>query len=461
MPKVAACGRSSYRIVVGEEVSPSERHAAEELRAFLEEICGCALPIVRDIGEGERGIFVGDSPALRRLVGDRIDYEGLGEEGFVLWTVGPHLVLSGGRRRGTLYSVYTFLEEHLGCRWYIPEVSRVPKLEAVEIPELNEVRRPSFEYREVFYTHAFDGDWAARNKINGTHMRLEEKHGGKIKYSHFVHTFYQLVPPEQYFREHPEYFSLVGGKRTTERAQLCLTNPDVLKIATEAVFRWIEEDPEATIFSVSQNDYSEDAPRHIRPHPNVIVRLCHMAPCCDSHPLQSCNRNTDYCCNLETWTRISRKVYIWHYVVNFAHYLMPFPNFNALREDILYYEEQGVRGIFCQGDYAPGGGGEMAELRAYVLAKLLWDVDVDVDGVIEDFLRGYYGRASGPIWEYLDMLHERVRDPEAHMHLYSSPYEVPYLTPEELRRASELFDRAERLADDDEVAFRVEAARIP
>ena len=86
---------------------------------------------------------------------------------------------------------------------------------------------------------------------------------------------------------------------------------------------------------------------------------------------------------------------------------------------------------------------------------------MDVDGVIEDFLRGYYGRASGPIREYLDMLHERVRDPEAHMHLYSSPYEVAYLTPEVLRRASELFDRAERLADDDEVAFRVEAARIP
>ncbi|HID11332.1 MAG TPA: DUF4838 domain-containing protein [Candidatus Latescibacteria bacterium] len=511
MPRISSGGRSPYRIVLGEDASPSEVYAGEELRKFIEEIGGCELPVVKELREGERGIFLGDGPALRRLVGDGIDYGRLGEEGFVLRTVGPHIVISGGRRRGTLYGVYTFLEKYLGCRWYTPDVSKVPKVEAIDLPELDEEYLPSFEYREVFYAHAFDGDWAARNKVNGSHMELEERHGGKVKYSHFVHTFYQLVPPGRYFEEHPEYFSLVGGRRTAERAQLCLTNPDVLRIAAGEVFRWIEEDPEASIFSVSQNDwggwceceicsevderegarsgtiisfvneiaekvagmytdkfidtlayqYSEDVPKHVRPHPQVIVRLCHMAPCCDSHPITSCELNARYRRNLEGWTRISERVYIWHYVVNFAHYLMPFPNFNAIREDIPYYKEKGVKGIFCQGDYALGGGGEMAELRAYILARLLWDVEVDVDEVMDDFLRGYYGRASGPIREYIDMLHSKVRDPEAHMNLYSSPYEVSYLTSEVLRKASDLFDEAERLADDDQVAFRVEAARIP
>jgi hypothetical protein len=59
------------------------------------------------------------------------------------------------------------------------------------------------------------------------------------------------VPPEL-FNEHPEYFPLIYGKRTNsaggkQYVQRCLSNPDVLRIATDRVRQWSQEHPEATV----------------------------------------------------------------------------------------------------------------------------------------------------------------------------------------------------------------------
>ena len=114
---------------------------------------------------------------------------------------------------------------------------------------------PVLEYRSTDYPNSRDADWAVRNKINGTQTHLDAKRGGKIAYSHFVHTFNSILHPDQLFKEHPEYFSELEGKRQGGRTQLCLTNPDVQRLANETVKRWIREAPDATIFSVSQNDW--------------------------------------------------------------------------------------------------------------------------------------------------------------------------------------------------------------
>ncbi len=114
--------------------------------------------------------------------------------------------------------------------------------------------KPAFEYREPFFTEAADKDWAARNRVNGSFQKLDASTGGKVSYYPFVHSFYTLLPPKQYFQDHPEYYALVDGKRRGDDAQLCLTNPDVLRLAIQTVLKWIDEHPEASIFSVSQND---------------------------------------------------------------------------------------------------------------------------------------------------------------------------------------------------------------
>ena len=111
-------GESNYMIVLGRDASPSEIHAASELQRFLFEISGCRLRIAtEDEPTAGKMILVGVSERLKGL-GQSLELSSLGDEGFVMRTVGPHLVLAGGRLRGTLYAVYTFLEERLGSRWY-------------------------------------------------------------------------------------------------------------------------------------------------------------------------------------------------------------------------------------------------------------------------------------------------------------------------------------------------------
>jgi len=506
---IADGNASDYRIVLSSEASPSEGHAANELQAFLKEISGAELPIVTDGTQlDSREIILGDNAHLRSL-STKVDWDKLGKEGFTIQTVGENLVIAGGRLRGAIYGVYTFLEDYLGCRWFSSKVSKIPKLDRIEIGAIDDTQTPILEYREPFYSDAFDADWAARNKANSNSARLDERRGGKVAYSHFVHTFYPLMPPSEFFDEHPEYYSEIDGKRTHERAQLCLTNPDVVKISIERVRKWIEGAPNATIFSVSQNDwrgwcqckecaavderegshsgtmlyfvnqiaeaiekdypdkaidtlayqYTRKPPKYVKPRPNVIVRLCSIE-CCFSHPLETCEMNASFKEDIEGWSEVSDRLYIWDYVTNFSHYIQPFPNFDVLKPNIQFFVNHGVKGIFEEGNYSGGGGGELAELRAYVMAKVLWNPDYDDQKAIDEFLEGYYCKASGPIREYIDMLHKKVRDDKVHMTIRAKP-DSEFLTSEIIQRSNELFDEAEKLADDEDVLHRVQVARLP
>jgi len=505
---IADGGQSPYRIVISQSAPPSERHAAAELQNFLKQICGAELPVLTDdVPLSENEIILGDNAHLGAL-GVEVGWQGLGEEGYVIETVGPHLVIAGGKPRGTLYGVYGFLEEHLGCRWFSSTVSRIPRLDRVEIGRIQEIKVPVLEYREPFYTDAFDADWAARNRMNGNYAALDEERGGKVTYSHFVHTFNQLVPPDQYFADHPEYFSEREGKRIGETTQLCLTNPEVVRIATEKVKEWIREAPEAKIFSVSQNDcgnwcecdkcrelderegshsatilnfvnqiaeaiekeypdklidtlayaYSRKPPKTIRPRHNVIVRLCSIE-CCFSHPLESCEQNRSFREDIEAWSKVADRLYVWDYVTNFSHYVMPFPDLDVLQPNIRFFVQHNVKGIFEEGNYSSGGG-ELAELRAYLLAKLLWNPDCDVAAARQEFLEAYFGPAAEPIAQYIDLLHSKVERENIHVRIFDPPTSA-YLTSDLIGQADALFDRAEALAQDEKTLQRVKVARLP
>ena len=168
-------GASPYRIVIAQSASPSEKHAAEELQTFLEQTTGARLPIVTDESPPQdREILLGDSTRLAAL-GIDLNLAALGDEGFLIRTAPPRLVIAGGSKRGTLYGVYAFLEDHLGCRWFTPTVSRIPNTPHLEIGPIEDRQVPALEYREAFFVTARDGDWAARNRLNSANAELTEK----------------------------------------------------------------------------------------------------------------------------------------------------------------------------------------------------------------------------------------------------------------------------------------------
>ena len=168
-------GVSAFRIVVAAGASPSTKYGAEELRRFLHETSRVKLPIVSD-GEplGEHEIILGENAHLASL-GVRIDFEKLGPEGYVLRTHHGHLVIAGGALRGNLYGVYGLLGDHLGCRWFMPAVSRIPQYERLVVGPLNETQIPVFESRDTQLYDCREGDWSARNRLNGHNNQLEQQ----------------------------------------------------------------------------------------------------------------------------------------------------------------------------------------------------------------------------------------------------------------------------------------------
>jgi hypothetical protein len=505
-------GKSKYRIVLPAGAIPAERYAAEELQSYLEKMSGARLPIVTDaVAPTARDIQLGNTAHLARLR-TKVDFAGLGPDGFVLGVEGNTVIIAGGRPRGTLNGVYTLLEEKLGVRWFTPEVEVVPKLDRVRLLKRTETRVPALQNRDDFWREMMrNADFAARHRLNGQHYGLTEKQGGPFTvYFPFVHSFDALVPPDLY-QQHPEYFPLIDGKRKGGYVQRCLSNPDVLKLSIARVRQWIKEHPEATIISVSQNDtiencrcdqckglddaegspaasllkfvnaiaeaieqdhpniridtlayqYTRKPPKTIRPRHNLIVRLCSIE-CCFSHPLDTCpaGENRRFRDDIIAWGKVAPLIYVWDYTTDFAHYQQPFPNFDSLQSNVRFFVKHGVKSLFEQGNYSGGGNGEMGPLRAYVLAKLLWNPDTDVQKHIQEFANAYYGKAAPKILAYLDTTHRPVREKGLHAHIFDSP-KSPYLKSEVMDAGEKLLDEAEQLAENDDVRFRVQVARLP
>ncbi len=439
--------------------SPSQVYAAEELQRFTAQLTGVTLPIVTDEGPlPERAVLIGDTRHTAAALGAPAEVAALGEDGFRLVCRPPHLLILGGPVRGTLNGVYEVLERFGGCRWLSSWHSVIPSRETLEVPTLDETQRPAFAMREPFWFDLFNGDFAARNKANGNSMRLQERHGGnsfRFGGGLFCHTFNVLCPPDEFFAEHPEYFSEVNGRRIKDHTQLCLTHPDVLRIVTERLLARIRKDPKAKLFSVSQNDwrnpctcpacraideregshagtlitfvnqvaeavekefpdvwietlayqYTRKPPKTVRPRRNVVPRLCTIE--CDfSRPLtvSDFKENRSFVEDIRGWSAISKTLFIWDYTTNFRLYIAPFPNVRALQENVRFFRDNHVIGLFEQGAYQ-GRHADFAELKGWLLAKWLWNPELPAEPLLKTFFEGYYGAAAPQVRQYFDEVH--------------------------------------------------------
>jgi hypothetical protein len=502
--KLFSAGKSDYRIVVSASASESEKWAAGELQHWIREISGTEIPVA-EMENNYSGpkIFVGYNQLVREKTGMEVPADM--DESFRYFSRGGDIFIFGGKVRGSMYGVMSFLENELGCRWYTPAVSVIPGRSELVFNSFDHSEQPGVRVRNDFYFEAFDPVWAARNKMNGS-MDSRSQPGGIESYWR-VHTFYPLMPPSELFAKHPEYYSLINGKRTTDHAQLCLSNPDVLKIITERIKKIMRENPDYLIYDVSQNDwynpcqcdkcqaivksegaesgiiiwfvnrvaealekefpdkyigtlayqYTRTPPKNIHPRNNVVVRLCSIE-CCFAHDFKSCPENQSFLKDLKSWSAIAPHMYIWDYVVNFNHYILPYPNFRVLQPNIQTFRENNSIGIMEQAAYQSRGG-EFSELRAYLISRLLWNPDCDAENVINDFMYGYYGRAGKYVRQYFDLLQGRIT-PETHIHLGLSPDDKIF-SDEFINESFEIFKEAERVADNDDILKRVELAILP
>lgn len=490
---------SRYRILIPSAARPDEKKAASVLQDYLLQISGAALPIITaDKHRSRYEIVLGQNDRLDELA-INIDFNALKDDGFLITTDSARLIITGGNGKGTLYGVYTFLEKYLGCRMYSPTVKIIPSLKRIAVGRIHDQQVPALTYRTTHYRVTWHPEYIDWHKLD------HDANGNRGEWGMWVHTFNSLVPPETYFDEHPEYFSLVDGKRMPR--QLCLTNPDVLRITVQNLRKKIAQNPDATYWSVSQNDnrdycrcascksiddregspsgsivnfvnqvadqfpdkiistlayeYGRKAPATLKPRDNVNIMLCSIEINRDK-PITSDPTSADFARDVREWGQIAKDIIVWDYVIQFNHLISPFPNLHVLQPNLQFFVENGVSAMFEQGNREVGG--EFAELRAYLISKLMWNPHENLDTLVNDFLYGYYGAAGEPIRKYIDEMREALLRSGKPLRIFGTPWEAEesYLTPELMARYDSYFDEAEeKVAQDSIILERVRIARLP
>ena len=504
--KIAENGDSNYYIVAHQYADETIRYAASELQKYLLQSTNAIVPYFSDrcpsVGAEIRiGDFVrGDEWKNPSLIG-------LSEEAFSICGRDENIYITGNSSRGVLYGVYYFLENFCGFACFTKDVETIDKHSRLEI-ELEEIiKEPAFEFRDTYFRFAFDGDFCAKNRSNTSLGDISVAKGGRMKWFNFHHSFNDLVPDTNYFEEHPEYFSEIDGVRV-KNSQLCLTNPEVAKIAEKTLRQWIRENPECRVFSIAQNDntkrctcksclaleekegspagpiihfvnrladaikkdypdillhtfayqYSLPAPKHIMARENVIVRLCSIS-CRFDRPLKELalagsSEESEFVKALYDWKEHASRLYVWDYAVNFRNYLQPFIHLHTLQENIKFFKECGVKGVLEQGNFAYGGGAACDDLKSYVIAKLLWDPQADVNKEIARFCRAVYGEAAGKNMEdYVTLMMKACES--APLSIYQHP-SAEYITDDLICEAKKRFEQALSAAENEKYKRRIE-----
>jgi len=428
-PFFAGGKRKQAIIVAGSSLDSKERNAPKDLSRYLERVTGASVPL-RTTAAGFSGltIHVGRSEYVDRQ-GLRLD--DLHMDGYVIKLVDEdNLVIVGGKHLGTGFGVYDFLKKVCGCRWFMPgplgEV--VPKRKEIVLNGL-----------------------AIRSEPSVQSVWLRPIHIDNLKVKHFRryhwagHNLKRLIPPEQYGKTRPQYYPFWNGERQVPLGrrvpwQPCVTNPDLPKLVPEVASAHFAKNPLTQVFSMGVNDgggdclcekcqaldavrdgerfmsnryarfYTRCANEFAKAFPDKLLGFhsyggiwspptdCVLP---DNVYVRITGREDVLEC-FEEWSRCAKHLGIYDYLYgvpileprHYPHVLGELVKTLVKRHGLLSYSAE-VHPIW------PFDGPKF-----YVLSELLWDIDQDVDVLLDDYFTNFYAESASPMKAFFQRMED-------------------------------------------------------
>ncbi len=418
-------GVSDYVIVHAADASDTVIRAVSELQSYIGQISGAELPIVLDTEEpAAHEIIVGKT---NRETEEQFDREALGLDGFVIKIDTEKVWIIGGSELGSLYGAYTFLEEHLGCRFYTYDFERVPQNESLGLTVCENMQVPVIATRDTSWHELIQGtDIRDKRKLDVFHVKWATRD---------CHTIPELA-----------------GTGSGGDADPCLLGEGMYEKILASVRSKLESMPDAEYISVSQGDggicscndckasyaihgesghylrfvnriaeeIADEYPNvlvhtfayHKTTNPprddtvaadNVMVQLCTTGSC-HSHPIKDCPENESFRKIVDGWSKICKHLSIWNYTVDFSCFNSMQPYFTTYFENVKTFADYHAMYYYAQGD-RQGINGEFGALKGYLLSKLLWDPYMDretYETYMNEFLCDYYGPGWRGIRAFID-----------------------------------------------------------
>ena len=508
----------NFEIVYPDVSSLDVEEAAIFFASILSEMSGCEINAVKEAEHTNSlgAFYVGEVNASSSL-----DLSTIQNDGYRLYSDGQNIYIKGKDDNATLNGVYDFIESELDCMYVRSDYTYVPRYENLKLRAYDDTINPSISWRRVYQYEALENDWYKKLRMNGAGEREE---GNNIEYykgwGSWCHTSFKYISPDEYFETHPEYFSLINGKRcyVTKKygneiaAHLCYTNEDVYQIVKSKLIQNIKDNPDVIYWDISimdtyapmcecdnckqinkaaksgmgtlltflnrlgrdiKDDYPgvfvstlayqecQEAPVGIECEDNVAIKVCAFPGSqkfsfADENGTKESKRIQN---QIEDWSNICDHIIIWDYVVNFSNLLMPFPNMEIQKENIEFYIENNVVGIFHQGSRESGD--ENAYMRTYLLSRQLWDKDVDLMKLTKKYIKVSYGEASEYIEQYFDLQYAEIAKSNKDLSIYdmASIHKNGYLSKENVDAYVDLTKKALDCATEESL-YELESIRI-
>ena len=410
------------------------------------------------------------------------------------------IVLEAPTAQAAVYAVYDFLENVCGCRYYTSTEEYVPFDANLTVQFSLQEQIPRMDYREVFYRDFFDQEFAEKHKMTASGAKHQV-------WGIWCHSFQEFLNPDIYFDEHPEYYALYEGKRVGHNAEPCLTNPEVFEVMAANIEKAMAEKPECNFWSVSQNDnnaycrcdkcreideregtpmgtvldfvnrmarrfpdktistlaywYTRKPPKTIRPEKNVHIMLCNIEAN-RGLPIETDEKSRGSKEELLAWEQICQNISLWDYCIQFRNLVSPFPNLRVIPQNIKFFVDHNVKMLFSQSNREYEG--EFSALRGYLLAKCMWNPEVDPKAVIREFCEGYYGPAAQPILTYIEEVHDAMEAAGGALSIFGGPLDAKdsWMDEAHYARYNQLAEEALAAVSADATALhRVKTAVMP
>ncbi len=448
---LVAEGTPQAAVVLAAAPDSIEIRAAAELVEHIHLISGAELPVVRaQAPAGMLPIRLGRAAGVHaeRLVRERSD----NPSAFALIVDTDEVHIRGVSAEGTRIGVYELLEQ-LGVRFYLPgDLGRVvPEGDTIHLPTQTTVQVPSMDYRRL--QHISVCEWRHRVRLGGT-SRSTGAHG---------------IPPfrgnQDMFEQHPECFARIDGERRFR--QICASNPDAVALTVA----WIREhhaptnekiylgmgpndgggycecegcadldggvfDPVYGTTSVTGRyiwffnevlDHLEDdypnlhlvwyvyarhmmpPPPELKPNPRIVgvfapITLDRIRGM--DNPMSPDRYILRWV--IDAWSELDpNELYYRGYYNNLACPQFPISQVDRIRHETPVFREKGInvmRVEVIQQSWASNA------ISLYLATRLMWDVDTDVDALLAEFYRKFYGPAAGPMGAYHEALDAAFRD---------------------------------------------------
>ncbi|MDH6250679.1 uncharacterized lipoprotein YehR (DUF1307 family) [Chryseobacterium sp. H1D6B] len=464
-------GQSKYKIVVASNADKNEIFAASEFQRYFENVAGVKLNVqYKETFDKETfAVLIGKKDRFKNL-------QFVQNDGVIIKTESSNLIISGGENRGVLYGVYSFFENYLNCKFFALDEIVTPKKTSISIPSINYTYSPPFSFRSYYSLENSNKAYADFHKEN---YFFE----GRL---YPAHSLAWLLPAEKYFATHPEYFALIDGKRNP--SQICFSSDGALAELLLVLKREIAATPNE-VWSVSHldspnychcnlceskykkgNGFSETLIPFVnkvaRAFPDKIISTLaynqSLLPSKLEKPeknveIMFCFTNIDrrYAINsdknkeaykfvkaLKDWQGLTNNIFVWDYNVNYFHSLFPFPNLKTFQENILYFQNIGVKKVFLEG-IGPQQG-EFSELKSYIGSELLWNPNADSNLLMDEFLLNYYGDAWKDMKDYIQNLELNAEKYNTPLDVYANPavYKDGYLNERNITTYKSILQKA-------------------